>query len=301
MVLFYFQCTRPDCKIESFYTTSRQKKTDCFSSDGFCSHCNTVFEAMGCFYHFCPCQELRPSFTEEDTKRGIRRKELDDLRRSYKQKKVFTVLEMWECEWWRLYKTTTNVELHIRENFPYRRSFTEHQLLEGTKKVNPFGYVPCDIEVRKNLRSIFANFPRIFQNTLVSENDFGDLMKTYADEEEIMCQPQKMLISSFRLENGILILPLLLFYLQLGPVVTKIQRFVEFTPKKCFNSFVQAAVDARMKDDENPYSSVVAETMKLLTNSSFDYQIKDGSRQTATKYLSDEKTDASISNNCSKG
>ena len=61
MVTSYFQSTRPDCKIESFFTTGRQKKIDCFSVDGFCSHCNTVFEAMGCFYHFCPCQELRPS------------------------------------------------------------------------------------------------------------------------------------------------------------------------------------------------------------------------------------------------
>ena len=54
MVMSYFQSTRPDCKIESFFTTGRQKKIVCFSVDGFCSHCNTVFEAMSCFYHFCP-------------------------------------------------------------------------------------------------------------------------------------------------------------------------------------------------------------------------------------------------------
>ena len=70
MVKSYFQRTRRECEIESFFTTGRQKKTDCFSVDGFCSHCNTVFEAMGCFYHFCPCQELRPSLTEEDIQRG---------------------------------------------------------------------------------------------------------------------------------------------------------------------------------------------------------------------------------------
>ena len=64
MVMSYFRSTRPDCKIESFFTTGRQKKIDCFSVDGFSSHCNTVFEAMGCFYHFCPRQELRPSLTE---------------------------------------------------------------------------------------------------------------------------------------------------------------------------------------------------------------------------------------------
>ena len=45
MVMSYFQRTRPECKIESFFTTGRQKKIDCFSVDGFCSHCNTVFEA----------------------------------------------------------------------------------------------------------------------------------------------------------------------------------------------------------------------------------------------------------------
>ena len=134
MVMSYFQSTRPDCKIESFFTTGRQKKIDCFSVDGFCSHCNTVFEAMGCFYHFCPCQELRPSLTEEDFQRGSKKRELDALRRHYIQEKGFNVIEMWECEWWRLYKTTNSVKQHIREHFPYRRSLAAEQLLEEIKK-----------------------------------------------------------------------------------------------------------------------------------------------------------------------
>ena len=57
MAMSYFQRQRPDCKIESFYTTGTQKKIDCFKVEGFCAHCKTVFEAMGCFYHYCPCQE----------------------------------------------------------------------------------------------------------------------------------------------------------------------------------------------------------------------------------------------------
>ena len=109
-----------------------------------------------------------------------------------------------------------------------------------------------------------------------------------------MSQPRKMLISSFTLQNGALITPLLLFYLQLGLVVTKTHCFVEYTQRKCFNSFVQSAVDARRKIDESPNSSVVAETMKLLANSSYGYQIMDRSGHTVTKYLSDEKTHAAI-------
>ena len=144
------------------------------------------------------------------------------------------------------------------------------------------------------MRVNFANFPPVFENNLVSKNDIGDLMKTYAEEGGIMSQPRKMLISSFTLQNGTLITPLLLFYLHLGLVVTKIHRFVEYTPKKCFNSSVESAVDTRRKDDENPNSSFVAETMKLLANSSYGYQMIDQSRHTVTKYLSDEKTHAAI-------
>ena len=98
MIMSHFQRTRPDCNIEIFYTTGRQKKNDRFNVDGFCSHCNTVFEAMGCFCHYCPLQELRPSLTEEDIKRDSRKKELDNLRPGFIREKGFTVIEMWECE-----------------------------------------------------------------------------------------------------------------------------------------------------------------------------------------------------------
>ena len=88
--------------------------------------------------------------------------------------------------------------------------------------------------------------------------------------------------------------PLLLFYLQLGLVCKKIHRFLQYTPIKCFDNFVQSAVDARRQRDENPNSSVVAETMKLRASSSYGYQIMDGSRHTLTKFLTDERTHSAI-------
>ena len=35
MVMSFFQRKRPECEIESFFTTGRQKKINCFSVDGF--------------------------------------------------------------------------------------------------------------------------------------------------------------------------------------------------------------------------------------------------------------------------
>ena len=53
-------------------------------------------------------------------------------------------------------------------------------------------------------------------------------------------------------------------------------------------------VDARRAGDENPNSSVVAEKMKLLTNSSYGCQIMDRNRHAETKYMKDEKTHKSF-------
>ena len=122
-------------------------------------------------------------------------------------------------------------------------------------------------------------------------------MKDYAEKEALLCQTRKLLISSYFLENGTLITPLLLFYLDLGLVCKKNYRFVEYIPVKSFNNFVQSAVNARRQGDENPNSSVVAETMELLTNSSYGYQIVNRSRHIVAKKLSDEKTHGAISTN----
>ena len=152
IVMSYFQQTRPGCEIESFITTSRHKKIDCFSVDGFCSHCNTVFEAMGCFYHFCPCQELRPFLNEEDIQRGSKKRELDALRRHYIQEKGLKVIEMRVCKWWRLFKTTNAVEQHIREHFPCRLSLAAVHLLEEIKEGKLSGYLQCDTKVPEVLK-----------------------------------------------------------------------------------------------------------------------------------------------------
>ena len=195
---------------------------------------------------------------------------------------------------WSLYKTDAPVKIYLRAKFPYKRPLSDEQLLQQIIEGRLFGYVQCDIEVPEHLRDYFSNFPPIFKNTLVSRDDIGDLMKEYAEKEGIMAQPRRMLISSFILTNGTIITPLLLFYLKLGLVCKKIHRYVQYTPRKCFNNFVQSAVDARRQGDENPDSSVLAETMKLLANSPYGYQIMDRSRHTVTKYLNDEKTHSAI-------
>ena len=53
---------------------------------------------MGCFYHYCLCQEARPSLTEEDTERGNKKREIDQMRKQYIKEKGYNVVEMWVVE-----------------------------------------------------------------------------------------------------------------------------------------------------------------------------------------------------------
>ena len=103
-----------------------------------------------------------------------------------------------------------------------------------------------------------------------------------------------MLLSSHFLAIETLITPLLLCLALL--VCKNIYHFEEYTPIRNFNNFVHSAVNARREGDENPTSSAVAETLILLANSSYGYQIMDRSRHRVTKYFGDEKTHESINN-----
>ena len=100
---------------------------------------------MGCFYHYCPCQEARLSLTEEDIERGNKKREMDQMRKPYIKDKGYNFVEMWECEWCNHYKITSRVKDHLRDSFPHKRPLREEKLLEQIRSLKLFGYVQCDI------------------------------------------------------------------------------------------------------------------------------------------------------------
>ena len=125
-------------------------------------------------------------------------------------------------------------------------------------------------------------------------------MKEFAERNKLLPRPRKMLISSFKLERGPVITPLLLFYLEKGVILKDVFWYLQYTPRRCFETFVQNVVDARREGDQNKESTVVAETMKLIGNSSYGYQIMDRSRHTNTKYVKGSQVDKFINNRFSR-
>ena len=130
-------------------------------------------------------------------------------------------------------------------------------------------------------------FPANFRNTNLCRTHVGPLIREYAKNKWFLSQSRRMFFSSFDLINGTKVTPLLLFHLELGLICMIIYCFVENTPVKCFNNFVECAVSSRCQGDENANCCAFAKTMNLLTNSSYGYQIMNCSRHSITKYTND--------------
>ena len=96
-------------------------------------------------------------------------------------------------------------------------------------------------------------------------------MKMSAEEKGRLFHPRKMLSSRLLLQMCTLFTAFISFHFELGLVSARTHRLVEYTPKKCFNCFVETEVDAGGQSDESRIA-IVVETMRLLARTSSTYQ-----------------------------
>ena len=80
---------------------------------------------------------------------------------------------MWDCNWWELYRTDATEKNHLKAKFPYQRPISDERLMQEIESGKLFGYVQCDLKFPEPLRACFANFPPIFEITVVSRIDVG--------------------------------------------------------------------------------------------------------------------------------
>ena len=98
MILSYFQRVRPECAIESFYTTEIQKKWIDAVLKVFA---RIQIQCLGCFspYHqFYFCIEAQPPLTKEDTTERGKKEKLDTNRKLYFEDKINDFVERRDCK-----------------------------------------------------------------------------------------------------------------------------------------------------------------------------------------------------------
>ena len=118
--------------------------------------------------------------------RGIKKIEHDELRRDYLRNKGYSIVEVWECNWWECVEEEEKVKYHVRKDFPLKLTMKQETLLAKIKDEQMLVYVQYDLEVPDGLKYKFSNFPPVFKNFNVSRADIGYYMREYAIEYNLI-------------------------------------------------------------------------------------------------------------------
>ena len=151
----------------------------------------------------------------------------------------------------------------------FKKYLTQDQIIQYIQDGHLFGFVECDIEVPEHLKDYFSEMTPIFKNHDVSLDDVGEFMQNYAKERSIKDVPRRLLIGSYFGKKIGLSTPLLKWYLEHGLVVTCIYTVIEYIPNAAFNSFMTQVAQARLDGDRDKDKALIAETIKLIGNSSY--------------------------------
>ena len=137
------------------------------------------------FYSYCFCPEARPALNEKKIQCGTNKRQMDAFRKQYIEENGFTVVQMWECEWLKLYESDVSVKEYLRESFKYTRALREDLLLDKIMSSALFGYVQCNIKVPQHLREQPPIFRQLSKTQTYADNTFVHQCKINAQIERL--------------------------------------------------------------------------------------------------------------------
>ena len=263
----------------------REKRVGKLLVDGWCAKTRTAYQFHGCYFHGCTnCYE--PQETNALNGKTMAKLLEDTQKNTAYLRRHVKVVEMWECQWKRESKALPRPKWNM----------TQSEILADVVNGTLFGMVECDVHVPPDLRAHFAEMQPIFKNVTVSRDDIGPFMRQYAEENDIMSTPRRMLVGSYHGEKILLTTPLLRWYIAHGLVVDHVYQIVEYEPKPCFQRFGESVSTARRNGDADPDKSIIADTMKLLGNSAYGKTVTNVDRHRKVTYCTEVGTSLLVGN-----
>ena len=263
----------------------REKRIGKRRVDGWCAETRTAYQFHGCFWHGCPkCYDQNETNSVNGKTMAVL---LEDTKKNtaYLRRHV-KVVEMWECQWKRESKALPRPKWNM----------TQSEILADVVNGTLFGMVECDVHVPPDLRKHFSEMQPIFKNVTVTRDDIGPFMRQYAEENDIMSTPRRMLVGSYRGDKILLTTPLLRWYIAHGLVVDHVYQVVEYEPKPCFRNFGESVSTARRNGDVDPEKAIIGDTMKLLGNSAYGKTVTNVDKHRDVRYCTEVGTSSCINN-----
>ena len=166
----------------------------------------------------------------------------------------------------------------------------QDEIIQNVLNDELFGFFQVDIEVPKQLRKRFSEFSPLFILAEVPEEQIPQHMKDYKiNTGRKMIKNNKKLLGVMKAEKILLYSPLLKWYLNHGLQVTKIHRYISYTPGTPFKWFPEEVSSARRAADNDKNKKQLGDTAKLKGNSFYGKMIENLEEHMTTKFTKDGK------------
>ena len=266
-----------------------EKRIGSFKVDGFRG--NTCYEFQGCWAHshppsVCP---ISKKFKKPRPHTAYLR---TPARTQFMRESGFEVVEIWECQYEKRLREDADFKAYIQSlQRPLDREMylTENKIISAVMDDRFYGVVECDIRVRLEHREYFDEMAPLFLNHDIPVDTpevIGEKMYQLACEMNIhKAKTRRALVPAMEARKILLASPLLKWYISHGMEVTKIYTTVEFTPKKCFQSFIESLTEGRRLADAHPHLELHGKVNKNIGNHAFGSCILNKKKFTNVKYV----------------
>ena len=236
-----WESDRTGCTIRH-QANGREKRIGKLPVDGWCAETHTAYQFHGCYFHGCPKCHTDPEETNKLNGNTMAELLANTKAHTAYLRRHVKVVEMWECTW----------KLEAKQPHRQKWNMTQQQIITAVVDGTLFGMVECDVRVPEHLQDHFADMQPVFKNVTVTRDDIGPFMRQYAEENDIMSAPRRMLVGSFHGIKLLLATPLLRWYLVHGLVVDRVYQVVDYEPNPCFQRFGESVSAARRAGDSDP-------------------------------------------------
>ena len=163
------------------------------------------------------------------------------------------------------------------------------ELIQNVLNDKLFGFFQVDIEVPEQLLDKFSEFSPLFILAEVPEDQIPQHMRDYKiNTGRKMIKNNKKLLGVMKAEKILLYSPLLKWYLNHGLQVTKIHKYISYTPGRPFKGFPEEVSSARRAADNDKNKKQLGDTAKLKGNSFYGKMIENLEKHMNTKFTTDE-------------
>ena len=163
------------------------------------------------------------------------------------------------------------------------------ELIQNVLNDKLLGFFQVDIEVPEQLLDKFSEFSPLFILSEVPEDQIPQHMHAYKiNTGRKKIKNNKKLLGVMKAGKILLYSPLLKWYLNHGLQVTKIHKYISYTPGRPFKWFPEEVSGARRATDQDKNKRQLGDTAKLKGNSFYGKMIENLEKHMNTKFTTDE-------------